>query len=73
MEGVYHVHIVEVGCGSLIGDVHRVFEGEVPHGEGLKLSITSAYAPLMLVVELTETDSHLSAARSGGGDDDQRA
>ena len=53
MEGVYHVHVVQVGGGSLIGQVYRMLERQVPHREGLKLGIACADATLVLVIELT--------------------
>ena len=34
MEGVDHVHIVQIGGGRLIGQVHGVAERQVPDGEG---------------------------------------
>ena len=73
VEGIDHVDIVEVGRGCLVGDVDRMLEGQVPDGEGLKLGIAGTRAPLVLVVELGEADSHLAAAGTGGGDDDQGA
>ena len=52
VEGVDHVHIVQVCCSSLVGDVYRVLQRQVPHREGLELGITSADTTLVLVVEL---------------------
>ena len=72
MEGVYHIDIIEVGRSSLIGNVHRMLERETPHREGFKLRITGLYATLVLIVKLTETYCHLTAAGTGGGDDDKR-
>ena len=73
MEGVDHVHVVQVGGGRLVGQVHRVLEGQVPDGEGLKLGIAGSDAPLVLVVELAQAGGHLAAARAGGGDHHQGA
>ena len=39
MEGVDHVHVVQIGGGRLVGEVDRVVQGQVPDGEGLKLGI----------------------------------
>ena len=72
MEWVDHVDIHEVGSSSFVGDVDRVLEREVPHREGLELGISSRDAALMLVVELRQTHSHLSAARTRSSDDDER-
>ena len=73
MERVDHVHIVQVGGGGLVGQVHRVLEGNVPDGEGLKLGVTGLHAPLVLVVQLGQAGGHLTAAGARGRDDHQRA
>ena len=72
MEWVDHVHIVEVGCRCLVGNVHGVLQREVPHREGLKLRISSRHATLMLLIKLAQAHRHLAATRSGSCDDDQR-
>ena len=66
VEGVDHVHIPQIGGGRLIGQVHRVLEGQVPDGEGLKLGVARLDPPLVVVVELGEADGHLAAAGAGG-------
>ena len=71
MEGVDHVHVIEVGGGGLVGQVDRMVEGEVPDGEGLELGITGLHAPLVLVEKLGEAHGHLAAAGTGGGDHHQ--
>ena len=71
MEGVDHIHIVQVGRGGLVGQVHRVLEGQVPDREGLKLGIAGLNAPLVLMVELAEAGGHLAAAGAGGRDHHQ--
>ena len=65
MKRVYHVHIVEVGCGSLIGYVDRMFQWQTPHWERFKLGIAGLYAALVFVVQLAETYGHLAAAGAG--------
>ena len=72
VEGVDHVHVVEVGGSSLVGDVHGMLQRQVPDGEGLELRVAGTDAPLVLVVELRQTGCHLAATRSGSGDDDER-
>ena len=52
MEGVDHIHIVQVGGGGLVSQVHRVVDGQVPDGEGFKLGIAGGVALLMLVIQL---------------------
>ena len=68
MEGVDHVHVVQIGGGGLIGQVHRVLQGQVPDGEGLVLAVTGVDAALVLLVELAQAGGHLAAAGAGGGD-----
>ena len=73
MEGVYHVDVVEVGGGGLVGEVHGVLEGQVPDREGLELGVTGLHAALVLVVELGEAGGHLAAAGAGRRDHDEAA
>lgn len=73
MERIDHVHVVQVGGGGLIGQVDRVLEGQIPDGEGLILGVTGLDAPLVFMVELGETGSHLAAAGTGSGDDHHAA
>ena len=72
VEGIDHVHIVEVGGRRLIGEVDGVLERQVPNGEGLELRIARRNAVFVLVVELGEAGGHLAAAGSGRSDDDER-
>ena len=73
MERVNHVHIVQVGRSSLIGNVDRVLQRQVPYRESLELSISGTDATFVLVVQLRQADSHLTRARTRSGDDDQLA
>ena len=73
MEGVDHVHVVQVRRGGLVGEVDRVPQGQVPDGEGLIFGVARLDAALVLMIELGEADGHLAAARTGRGDDDERA
>ena len=72
MEGVDHVHVVQIGGGGLIGDVHRMVQGKIPDGEGLKFGVARLYALLVLLVQLAQTDRHFAASGAGRGDNDQR-
>jgi hypothetical protein len=65
MEGVDHVHVVEVGGGGLVGQVHRVLQRQVPDGEGLELGVARRDAALVLMVELAEAGGHFAAAGAG--------
>ena len=62
MEGVNHVHVVQIRRGRLVGQIHRMLEGQVPDGEGLELGVARSDAPLVVVVELGEAGGHLAAA-----------
>ena len=73
VERVDHVHVVEVGSGGFVGDVHGVFQRQVPHGEGLELGVSGADAALVFVVELRKAGGHFSAPRAWRGDDDELA
>ena len=68
MEGVDHIHIVEVGSGGLIGQIHRVLQGQVPDGEGLILGVACPDAPLILMIELAQAGGHFTAAGARGRD-----
>ena len=67
MERVYHINIVKVRSGSLIGNVNWVFERYVPYRESLELCITGFYSSLVLVIELRKTGRHFSASRTRCG------
>ena len=71
MEGVDHVHIVQVGGGGLIGQVDRVLQGNVPDGEGLEFGVAGHHTPLVLVVDLAQAGGQLAAAGAGSGDHHQ--
>ena len=72
VEGIDHVHVTQVCRRCLVSYVDRMLEWKVPHREGLKLGITSLVASFTLLVELTQADCHLAAARSGSCHDNQR-
>ena len=69
MEGVDHVDVVQVHGGGLVGQVHRVLEGQVPHREGLILGVARPDAPAVLLVELAQARGHLAGAGTRRGDD----
>ena len=68
MEGVDHVHVVEVGGGGLVGQIHRMLQRQVPDGEGLIFGVACANAPLIFVVKLAEAGGHFAAAGAGRRD-----
>ena len=71
MEGIDHVHIIQVGSSCLVGNVDRMFQRQVPHRESLELGVSSTDATLVLIIELRETGGHLTAARTRGRHDDE--
>ena len=73
MERVNHIHVVQVGCRRLIGDIDRMLERQIPNRERFKLRIARLHAALMLVIQLREAGRHLSAARTRRSHDDERA
>ena len=69
VEGVDHVHIVQISGGCLVGQVHRMLEGDVPDREGLKFRITGGDTAFVLMVELMRGRRPFFRCRSRGGDD----
>ena len=72
MEGVYHVDVVEVGGGCLVGDVDGVFQRYAPDWECLEFGISGFNAAAVFLIQLAETGGHFAAAGAGGCDDYQR-
>ena len=64
MVRVNHVHIIEISRRSLIRQVQRMLERQIPDRERLELRIAGLDTPFVLLIELGQTHSHLSAARS---------
>ena len=73
VEGVDHVHVVQIDGRGLVGEVHGVAQRQVPDRERLELGVASAHAALVLVVELAQACGHLAAAGAGRGHDDETA
>ena len=73
MEGVDHIHVVQVSRCRLVGQIHRMVQGQIPDGEGLKLGVSGGIALLMLVVQLAQAHRQLAAAGAGGSHHHQRA
>ena len=71
VEGIDHVHIIQVGSSGFISQIYRVIDGKIPDGEGLELGIACGDATLMLVVQLAQTGGQLAAAWAGSGDHHQ--
>ena len=73
VEGVDHVHVVEVSGSGLVRQIDRVLQGQVPDGERLVLGVASGDAPAVIVVELAQAGGHLAAAGAGRRHHDQGA
>ena len=73
VEVVNNIGIVQVHRGCLIGQVHGVFQGEIPDREGFKFGVAGIIAALVLVVDLRERGGQLSGARARRGDHDKVA
>ena len=73
MEVVDHIDVVQVHGCRLVGNVHRVIQGEVPDREGFKLRVSRGQSALVIVVELREAGCELAGAGSGSGNNHQRA
>ena len=68
MEGVDHIHIVQIRRGGLISQIDRMSQRQIPDGEGLKLGVTGLDAPLVVMVQLAQAGGHLAAAGTGRRD-----
>ena len=73
MEGVDHVHVAQVCGGSFVSHVDRMFQRQVPDGEGFELGVAGLDTPAVFLVQLAEAGGHLAAAGSGRGDQHQGA
>ena len=73
VEGVDHVHVVQIDGRGLVGEVHGVAQRQIPDRERLKFGITRAHTALVLVVELAQAGGHLAAAGAGRSHNDEAA
>ena len=73
VEGIDHVHVLNIGSSSFVRDVQRMLERQVPHGERLELGVACLSSACVLVVELAKADSHLSATGTRCCNNNQRA
>ena len=65
MEGVDHIHVVQVCCCRFIGQIYRMTQRDIPDGEGFKLRIARLYPSFVLMVQLRKAGRHLAAAGAG--------
>ena len=73
MEVVKHIHIVEICGRRLVCDIDGMQKRNIPNRESLEFRISRLNAAAVFVVYLREADSHLSAARTGGGHNNKLA
>ena len=73
MERVDHVDVVQIGGSSLVSQVDRVLQRQIPDREGLIFCIAGVYTAFVLMVKLGKAGCHLSASRSRCGNDNERA
>nr|BCL40408.1 hypothetical protein [Streptococcus oralis subsp. tigurinus] len=55
MEGVNHVDIIKVSCGSFISQVNWMMKGKIPNREGFKFSVARLDAIDLVVVHIGHT------------------
>ena len=73
MERIDHVDILQICRGGLVGKVDRVFERDVPDGEGFKLGVARFHTVLVFVIQLRKAGRQLAGAGAGCGHNDERA
>ena len=73
MEGVDHVHIVEIGGSRFVSEVDGMLEREVPDRKSLKFGIACVDPAFMLMIKLRETGGHFPTAGARRRDNYQRA
>ena len=73
MEGIDHIHIIQIGGRRFIGDVCRMIERKVPDREGLEFCIARADAALVIMVDVGQAGCHFSAAGTRRCDNDKGA
>ena len=71
MKGVYHIEVPNISRSGLIGDIYRMFEREIPYGEGFELGISRLQTHFVIMIKLGKTGSQLATGRSRCGDDNQ--
>ena len=71
-ERVDHIDIVQISCGSFVCQINRMLQRNIPDRECLKLRITGTNTTFLLMVQLRQAGSHLSASRTRSCDNNQR-
>ena len=73
MERVDHVDIIKVCSSSLVCQIDRMLERNVPDRESLEFGIAGSNAAFVFMVYLGKTGCHFSASWSWCGDDYERS
>ena len=72
MEGIYHIHIVQI-CGSrLVCQIDGMLERKIPYRKCLELRISCLDAAQIFMIELGEAGRHLARAGTGSRHHDER-
>ena len=50
MIGVDHIYIIKVSCSSLVSEVYRVFQWQIPDRECFELRISGFDSALVLLI-----------------------
>ena len=72
MEGVDHIDVAQICSRSLVGDIDRMLERQIPDREGFKFRISGLRAAFVFVIELGKAGRQLPAAATRTGHDHQR-
>ena len=72
MERIYHVYILKIRRGRLIGKVDRMLKRKIPYGEGFEFGIPCRTPALVLMIKLGKAGGKLSASGAGSRDHNKR-
>ena len=71
MEGVDHIHIVEIDGSGFVSEVDGMIQRQIPNGECLEFSIARFDTALTFMPDLAEASRHFAAAGAGSRYNDQ--
>ena len=72
MEGVDHIHIVQIRRGGFVSQVDGMTQRQIPDGECFKFRVSGFYTPFVFMPDLTQAGGHFPAAGTGSRYDHQR-
>ena len=73
VEGVDHIHIVQVCRSRLVCHIDGMLEGKIPNGKGFEFCISRTNTAFAIVVKLAHANRHLSATGTGCGNNHKGA